>query len=248
MRFPRIPQQLVPLLILFVALVAAIVVARHFLVPPTFGERGHYRWSAVEEAAEQEISYAGYTVCSDCHDDIAEAKSRANHRGLSCESCHGPAADHAEAPDEFLPEKPGGREFCTLCHGYNAARPSGFAQIIPDRHNPGEPCMECHDPHEPALPVAPEDCSACHRKIASQKTVSHHVSLACIDCHDVMEMHTTNPSVATASKPTSRARCGRCHAEDAESPAAIPRVDLNTHGGRYLCWDCHYPHHPEASR
>ncbi|MFH1277774.1 MAG: hypothetical protein ABIK65_05295 [Candidatus Eisenbacteria bacterium] len=248
MRFPRVPQQLIPLCLLFAVLIVAIVVARSFLVPPTFGERGYYRWNAVEEIRELGTSYAGYVVCAECHDDIAEAKGKANHRGLSCESCHGPAADHAEAPDEFLPEKPAGREFCALCHGYNAARPSGFPQIIPDRHHPGEPCVVCHDPHAPALPNLPDDCGACHRKIASQKSVSHHVGLSCLDCHDVLEEHVTSPSPASASKPTSRARCGRCHAEGADSPKIVPRVDLDTHGGRYLCWDCHYPHHPEASR
>jgi hypothetical protein len=40
--------------------------------------------------------------------------------------------------------------------------------------------------------------------------------------------------------------CGTCHARGADSPPEIPRIDLATHGGTYLCWQCHYPHHPEA--
>ena len=32
----------------------------------------------------------------------------------------------------------------------------------------------------------------------------------------------------------------------ADSPAEIPRVDLASHAGRDLCWQCHYPHFPEA--
>ncbi len=24
-------------------------------------------------------------------------------------------------------------------------------------------------------------------------------------------------------------------------------IDVDTHGGRYLCWQCHYPHLPEGA-
>lgn len=247
MRFPRIPQQLIPISIGFAAVIAAIILARHFLVPPSFGEYGHYRADVLDEIAALDVSYGGVELCGECHDDIVEAKSGAFHRGLACETCHGPAALHAEAPDEHLPIVPEGRKTCLLCHGYSAARPSGFPQVIPERHNVGQTCMECHNPHEPALPRAPEDCSACHRKIWSQKTVSPHAALACADCHDVLPEHMTNPSVVAAAKPTTRSRCGRCHGEDADSPRGIPRIDMATHGERYLCWDCHYPHYPEAN-
>ena len=26
----------------------------------------------------------------------------------------------------------------------------------------------------------------------------------------------------------------------------IPRIDFDTHGGTFACWDCHYQHSPEA--
>jgi ribosomal protein S27AE len=29
-------------------------------------------------------------------------------------------------------------------------------------------------------------------------------------------------------------------------PPEIPRVEMRTHGERYLCWQCHYPHFPES--
>ena len=49
-------------------------------------------------------------------------------------------------------------------------------------------------------------------------------------------------------------RCGIYHipwftTEDGEMPilyTAMPRVDIVEHGGRYLCWQCHYPHDPEG--
>jgi ribosomal protein S27AE len=46
-------------------------------------------------------------------------------------------------------------------------------------------------------------------------------------------------------KPRTREFCGGCHDPDEPSPKEVPRIDLATHGGRNLCWQCHYPHYPE---
>jgi len=244
----RIPQQLVPLLVMVAAILGGLIAARALLIPDSFGDYGHYRADATDENAAQDMVYAGAQVCGDCHDDLYEAKSTSHHRGVACESCHGPALAHVEAPDEFTPSVPRGRGFCPVCHGYNPARPTGFPQIIPELHNPGKACISCHDPHHPLLPHAPEECSACHREIASQKLVSHHSSLPCTRCHVASETHIKDPRYARAEKPQSRESCGQCHARGADSPREIPRVDIDSHGGRYLCWDCHYPHFPEANQ
>jgi len=242
-----VPQQIIPLVIIFAVAIAALIVARRLMVPPTFGELGHYRAAAIEDVTSQEISYAGYEACADCHDDIVATKQASRHRGVSCEVCHGPAADHVEAPDEHIPPAPRERGYCPLCHGYNPARPSGFPQILPQAHNPGKACISCHNPHNPLLPHTPEDCSACHRDIANVKIVSHHVNVACTECHTVDRQHRIDPKSSPAGKPTERSTCGKCHATDADSPREIPRIDLATHNSRYLCWDCHYPHYPEAN-
>jgi hypothetical protein len=47
-------------------------------------------------------------------------------------------------------------------------------------------------------------------------------------------------------KPQTREFCGGCHAQDAKSDKDIPRVNMNSHGEKHLCWECHYPHMPEA--
>ncbi len=244
----RIPQQLLPLALLFLATMVVFIVARTLLIPDTFGDEGHYRAAAVEEMASQEIAYAGSRACGECHDGVYESKQTSHHEGVSCEVCHGPAAKHVEAPDEFTPGAPRERGYCPLCHGYNSSRPSGFPQILPQLHNPGKACITCHDPHHPLLPHAPEECSACHREIASEKAVSHHTSLACSVCHIVPQEHIATPRFVRAEKPRSNELCGQCHDEGADSPQAIPRIDLETHSERYRCWDCHYPHFPEANR
>lgn len=243
---PKIPRQIISLTLLFVAAIAALIAARILLIPKSFGKYGHYRAAAVDEIGAQPINYAGYQVCGECHDDIYAVKENSNHKGLSCEVCHGPAARHIDAPDEYVPDAPRGRGYCPLCHGYDPSRPTGFPQIVTALHNPGKACMTCHNPHAPTLPRTPEECSACHRVISSQKSISHHAALPCTKCHNVPKEHLTDPRAALAQKPEHREFCGQCHDRGADSPREIPRINLDTHWDRYLCWDCHYPHYPEA--
>ena len=149
----------------------------------------------------------------------------------------------------FAFRAPKQRGYCPLCHGYDPFRPSGFPQIDPVVHNPLQPCIGCHSPHEPEPPQTPEECGACHGHIARIKAVSHHALLACTVCHETAEEHKISPRMSRPSKPSSRSVCGGCHAPEAVRPQEIvpeiPRVDMATHGERYVCWQCHYPHFPE---
>jgi hypothetical protein len=242
----KFPQQVISLAIIFAIFITALIVARIILIPKSFGKYGHYRADSVDEIMALPINYAGSDACYDCHDDIVDTKKTSNHKGVGCEVCHGPAAKHVDAPDEFTPDAPRERGQCPLCHGFNTSRPTGFPQIITEQHNPGKPCMNCHEPHNPVLPHSPEECSACHREIANKTKVSHHSTLDCETCHEVAKNHTTSPRLAVAKKPTGRDFCGECHDEGASSPRSVPKIDLSEHNERYLCWDCHYPHFPEA--
>jgi hypothetical protein len=246
LRVLGVPGQIIRLLAFIALAVVALFVARQRFVPESFGEIGHYRADAVPEIAAQEIRYAGLQACAECHDEEAEVKRGSFHRGLSCEGCHGAAAGHVDDPTEQAPTVPTGRASCLRCHSYLAARPTGFPQIIENIHNPMEPCAACHDPHDPTPPEVPGECSACHGLIARTKSVSHHWSLTCETCHETPEGHRESPRETAARKPTDRTFCGQCHAPEAESSSEIPRVDIATHGGRYPCWQCHYPHDPEG--
>jgi hypothetical protein len=240
------PQQVVRLAAVFTVAAVVFVVVRQSLVPDTFGDIGHYRAAAVDSIIAHPKKYAGHEVCSVCHTPIAEKRLASKHLGVTCEVCHGPAASHVASPGEVRPPAPRERGFCPLCHGYNASRPTGFPQIDPVAHNPLVPCMTCHDPHAPEPPVVPGECGACHGQIARQKAVSHHATLLCETCHEVLEEHKTEPRLNLPSKPATRDFCGTCHDRDAPSPARIPRIALSTHGEDYLCWQCHYPHYPET--
>jgi hypothetical protein len=246
------PQQAWRLGVLFAAGAVVLVGARSFLVPKTFGEKGHYRAAALKVIAAREPKYAGREQCYDCHTEVQKKMATAFHRGLGCEVCHGPAAVHASDPDSATSSPPVDRAFCTRCHGYDASRPTGFPQIDPALHDPLTLCTKCHDPHAPALPRSPQECSGCHGQIARTKITSRHVDLPCTTCHQGQtEQHRMSPRAVRPSKPAERSFCLRCHAPDAPQPKEvpathdIPRVDVETHGGRFLCWQCHYPHYPE---
>jgi hypothetical protein len=247
-RIWKIPDQVIRLAVLFAIAGVALLVVRSMLVPKSFGEIGHYRADAVDAIAAQDIKYGGWQLCVECHDTEGEIKAASYHRSLACEVCHGPSYRHATEDPEIEPQMPRKRgEACLYCHSYLASRPTGFPQIIERLHNPLKPCISCHNPHDPTPPETPSACSACHAQIARTKAISHHASLDCETCHDAEPEHRENPRAHLPKKPTTNEFCGQCHAKGADSPAEIPRVDIASHGGRNLCWQCHYPHFPEGS-
>ena len=242
----KLPEQIKRLTVILAIFIFALISARNMLVPSDFGEYGHYRASAVDDIIKHPVKFAGREACAECHDDIAETKNSGYHRDVSCEVCHGPGAAHIEDPESVQLKAPRGRTGCPLCHEYLPSRPTGFPQIVSESHNPINPCITCHDPHQPVPPETPSECSACHAQIARTKMLSHHVYVPCTKCHETPEKHKLSPRDYLPSKPKTREFCGQCHATDADSERGIPRVDLQTHETRYVCWQCHYPHLPEA--
>ena len=242
----KIPEQIKRLSVLLILIISLLVTVRHILIPPDFGKYGHYRATAVEEIIAQGMNYAGHEICLDCHDEEVDIKNKGFHKNVSCEVCHGPAAAHVEDEESIELRVPRERGYCPLCHEYLPSRPTGFPQIIAASHNQLKACITCHDPHDPKPPETPKECEACHANISRTKSLSHHVDVPCTRCHETPEEHKVNPRQVLPSKPSTRELCGGCHAKDAMSPKGIPRVDIATHEERYVCWQCHYPHLPEA--
>jgi len=229
------------------AVLAGVVLPMRFVViPPGYFSTRLHRASTVKREVAKPIRFAGMTTCRECHSDIYDKKAASYHRNLGCETCHGPSAKHAEDPMGVKPYAPRDRKFCPVCHAYDRSRPTGFPMINPTIHNPLKPCITCHNPHDPTPPEVPQECSACHAQIARTKAVSRHALLPCITCHQVSEQHKISPRSALPTKPQTREFCGQCHASGAPNPDA-PKVDLASHGGTYLCWQCHYPHMPEGN-
>jgi len=241
----RIPEQLVRLLIVFAVVVAGTVATWAFVIPESMKDTELHRAETVGREEELPINYAGAAVCRDCHPDEYDSRVAGFHRNLSCETCHGALFGHTEDPLESPASAPRERGFCPTCHTYDASRPTGFPQIDPVLHNPITPCIECHDPHDPEPPELPHECSACHAQIFNTKSFSPHALLECTTCHTAPDEHKENPRLIVPSIPSDRAFCGQCHGLDSEERRA-PKVDLETHEEKYLCWECHYPHMPEA--
>lgn len=245
----RIPEQLQRIGIVTIIVIAAVVLVRS-LVPAALVDRALHRQTTVAREVAKPIQFAGSVTCVGCHEDQNDKKKVGYHRNLSCESCHGPAAKHADDPTGTKPFAPRDRKFCPVCHGYDPSRPTGFPQINVTAHNPLKPCVACHNPHDPTPPRVPQECSACHAEIARTKAVSSHALLSCTTCHTAPAKHRQNPRSVAPTKPETREFCGTCH-EQAVRPdkklrafERAPKVDMSSHGGRYLCWQCHYPHMP----
>ena len=242
----NIPEQINRLSVIIIILIALFFIARYLLIPEDFGEYGHYRSSAVATNISQDIQFAGHQICYDCHDDVVDVKQTGYHKNVNCEVCHGPAAMHTEEDGDVELKAPRQRDYCPICHEYLPSRPTGFPQINSDSHNPMKACITCHNPHDPEPPQTPKECKACHAEIASTKSLSKHIYVPCTRCHTTPEGHKTRPREVIPNKLVGRDLCGGCHAESADSPKEIPRIDLSSHEPRYVCWQCHYPHLPET--
>ena len=73
--------------------------------------------------------------------------------------------------------------------------------------------------------------------------------MECATCHQVPKEHSANPRGFSVGKPKENTTCEACHASKGAQQAGspIPQV-APEHSGRYLCWDCHYPHFPEGKK
>lgn len=242
----KLPEQIKRLSLVIAALIAGTA-CMYFSLSLTLRDKKIQRKATVERTKATEIKYAGTAVCAECHEETYRFKKTGYHKNLSCETCHGPANEHASKPVEVKPFVPSKREHCARCHEYNASRPTGFPQINPAAHNPMKLCMTCHNPHDPKPPETPHECAACHANIARTKAVSPHVLLACTVCHAAPEQHKISPRAIKPTIPNQRGFCGQCHSKTS-TVKGTPKVDVLTHGEKYLCWQCHYPHMPEAGR
>lgn len=143
------PPQLKRLIPLFAVFITLFLVARHLLIPDSFGEIGHYRFNSIQENKDMVLNYAGKEACAECHDDKAEELGLDMHANISCENCHGPGMAHYDNPEPSNINIPRERAHCGLCHQFNSTRGDKIAQIDLNDHNVESKCIECHNPHMP---------------------------------------------------------------------------------------------------
>ena len=145
---PKLPPQIVRLLLLLIGIVSSYLVARHFLTPPSFGEYGFYRGVALAELRERPRHFGGSKACEECHSEEAAKLAKFAHKNVSCEACHGPRGEHAQDPD--IKMEVVSFAHCLRCHEANPSRPKTHKQITVREHYTGSKCIECHVPHAPS--------------------------------------------------------------------------------------------------
>lgn len=141
-----------------IAVVAAVLVARYFMVPDDFGVHGDsftyhfYRAANVQEWKEFPVKYQGRERCARCHRDIAEEVSGFKHASMQCENCHGAGVGHPREVKKLTID--GSRDLCLRCH-QALAYPSSLRSELPgiegDQHRTRSECRRCHNPHHPDL-------------------------------------------------------------------------------------------------
>lgn len=146
-RLFKMPPQVLRIVLLAIGIVAAYSVARYFLTPASFGEYGWYRGAALAELATRDRVYAGKKACEECHSDEYQKLMKHEHKGLSCEGCHGSGQAHAGDPRKDNIQM-SSFAICLRCHEANPSRPKWHKQIVSKNHYPGK-CTECHMPHSP---------------------------------------------------------------------------------------------------
>lgn len=160
---------------LFALLVVASVTVA-VAVPWVYGEYGFHPEENARTWAALAPQYADAVPCQRCHEAEYAAWKGEPHAAVTCESCHGPLAEHAataplEAPPGSLGLEMPAEGICVVCHEKSPAKPTAFAQVDLAEHYSGAGCLGCHDSHS-ADAVRPPDISHSLERLP-----------ACVTCH-----------------------------------------------------------------
>ncbi len=144
------PKHIVRLLLLIGGALALGLAAKWYFTDPSFYKYGPYRADSVGEIAAQKVALQGSGYCQSCHTERHAQWSAANHKTVTCETCHGAAQDHPQKIAK-LPIPADTAKLCTLCHEAIAGRPRAQPQVVVAKHAGAQQCIVCHNPHAPKL-------------------------------------------------------------------------------------------------
>ena len=229
--------------------------------------------AATQLLASLPSGWVGRETCAACHEDTAAAFVNGPHGRLmadvakgisagqpkgetldrSCETCHGPGAQHANDPTKgnIKNLKGATREASVGCLTCHAAQAGGLALGTPAHERAGVACLDCHAsghgvPAAKPLLVRPRSalCSSCHRTQVAQFNLPYahrngRTPFDCTDCHSVHGGTTVRSRIEDAGQQV----CVKCHTEKA-GPQVYPHPPQMING----CLACHQPHgSPNAS-
>jgi hypothetical protein len=161
---------------LFVLAFLVFLVVRHYVVPKSFGQYGHYRGAAIGEIAQHPAKFDGHEACETCHSDVADKKKAGKHAHVNCEACHGAIFERLPVAEQPKPNL------------YQRA----VALIV--RPIPPDPPLLRHaeDPSsvKPVLPDTAVLCARCHMASAAKPKgfpqvvpAEHSNGIPCETCH-----------------------------------------------------------------
>lgn len=204
--------------------------------------------------------YVGADSCKTCHEDVFKDVQKTRHwnsvlkqkggvEAHSCETCHGPGAEHVNSGGDkskifvfggAAPEAVADR--CLACH----TRKEETAHFQQSAHMAaGVSCTSCHSPHfakEPRrLLVAkqPVLCYQCHTEAKADfnQPFRHRVNEGLIRCTDCHNPHGTPLNRSLRAEPSQDAICFKCH-RSLQGPFVFEHVPVKTEG----CQACHQVH------
>ena len=174
---------------LFVLAFLIFLVARHYVVPKSFGEYGHYRGAAIGDIASHPAKFAGHQACESCHTDEAAKKAAGKHAHVNCEACHGALVKRVSAP-----EPPPANLYQRLL-GMAGLRLPPDPQLL--RH------IDDPDSVKPVLPDTSVLCARCHTASAAKPKgfpqvvpADHSNGMPCDTCHQPHSPGMDAPAVA----------------------------------------------------
>ena len=184
---------------LFVLAFLIFLVVRHFVVPKSFGQYGHYRAAAMGEIAAHPAKFAGHQTCEGCHSDVADKKAKGKHAHVNCEACHGALYERlavTDAPKPNLYER--------------------FVAMFIPPFPPDPPLLRhAEDPAsvKPVLPDTTVLCARCHTASAAKPKgfpqvvpADHSNGMPCDTCHQPHNPGMDAPAADTTAKATGGAQ------------------------------------------
>jgi hypothetical protein len=186
--------------VLLLTAVVFVGVAMIIVVPWVYGEYGFHPEENARSWAALTPQYADAVVCARCHEAQYATWQGERHASVTCESCHGPLAEHAatapvEAEAGSLGLTTPDEDLCAICHEKSPAKPAAFAQVDLAEHYAGGRCLNCHDSHSADAVHPPEiphslarlpECVTCHTPSGLKPVPEGHVEssdAACMGCH-----------------------------------------------------------------
>jgi predicted CXXCH cytochrome family protein len=156
------PAHIVRLLLLLAGFLILAVVARNYVLDPSYYQFGDYRGDAVIEEAAYPPQFQGAAYCQGCHGERHMEWTAGVHRSVKCEVCHGPAREHPATGPLPIPDDT--MKLCTICHEAMPGRPAAQPQIViaehPVPHDGPLQCLTCHNPHSPKIGDQEEPAAA----------------------------------------------------------------------------------------